>query len=64
LQGRVKHSWSILQAQVDFFKLKNNYKPTLIKRQVSQIYCGVIPFVYFIQRKRKFSSLNQTKFSN
>lgn len=64
LQGKAKHSWAILQAQIDFFKLKKNYKPTLIRQQVSQIYHGILPFVYFIQGKRKFSSLNQTKFSN
>ena len=63
LQGRAKHSWAILQAQIDFFKLKKNYKPTLNAQQTKQVYHGILPFVYFIHGKKKFSDLNQAKFS-
>ena len=29
LQGKLQHSWAILKAQIDFFKLKNKYKLAL-----------------------------------
>jgi GT2 family glycosyltransferase len=64
LCGRIKHSWAIVQAQFSFFKLKKNYEPALITQQDNQVYDGILPFIYFIQGKRKFSSLHPNKFIN
>ena len=60
--GRSRHCWAILRAQVDFFRLKSSYKPPQQLGTVNNIYQGLIPFTYFMKRKRKFSALNKAKF--
>lgn len=52
-----KHGWAVLKAQIDFFKMKKYYKPRQHNKKLNTIYKGLLPFDYFVKRKKKFSSL-------
>lgn len=62
LLGRGRHAWAILRALLDFFKLKQNYNPPQQLCSVKNIYRGLLPFTYFVRKKRTFAALDPTKF--
>jgi len=63
LLGRGKHCWAILRALVDFFRLKRNYQPPQQQsHKINNIYQGLLPFAYFIRKKKTFSALDPARF--
>ncbi|OJW70663.1 MAG: dTDP-Rha--alpha-D-GlcNAc-pyrophosphate polyprenol alpha-3-L-rhamnosyltransferase [Candidatus Amoebophilus sp. 36-38] len=65
LRGKVKDSYAILKAQLDFFRLRNKYKLAVDDPQIQlkQVYQRILPFDYFLRGKKKFSELDQSRIS-
>lgn len=61
VQGQTKHSWAIVKAKVAFLQLKNKYQPTHQHHTINNMYRGLVPFAYFIGRKKQFSKLSTRK---
>ncbi len=63
IQGRFQHSWAIIKAQFDFFRLKTMYQPPRQPYRLHHVYQGLLPVAYFLQGKKYFTNLDPQKFS-
>ncbi|TSJ80948.1 MAG: glycosyltransferase family 2 protein [Candidatus Cardinium sp.] len=61
--GKFAHSWAILKAQIDFFKLKKKCMVKPSTRPLPNRYKGSILMDFFIKKKKYFSKLAPDRFT-
>ena len=57
-KGEFANAKSVWQAYRAYFKMKRNYEPAAVRRQLSGVYKGSIVMAYFLGRKKRFSQLH------
>lgn len=61
--GKFAHSWAIIKAQIDFFKLKNTHITKAAAADLPNSYKGSILVDFFIKNKKCFSELATDRFA-
>ncbi|MGI2298841.1 glycosyltransferase family 2 protein [Candidatus Cardinium hertigii] len=61
--GKFAHSWAIVQAQIDFFKLKKKSNPICFSSYLANRYKRSIVVDFFTKKKKRFSDITPDQFT-
>ncbi|CDG49792.1 glycosyltransferase family 2 protein [Cardinium endosymbiont of Bemisia tabaci] len=61
--GKFTHSWAIVQAQMDFFKLKKKSNPKFSSPYLANIYKRSMVIDFFTKKKKRFSEITPDQFT-